>query len=421
MNIRYLLFLLIPCFFFKVGYSQQDTLKISLRQADSLLVNRNLSLVAARYQVDAAKAQAVQAKLFQNPSFSAEFSLYNQDSHTFLDISYPEGNKSFALSQVFQVAGQRMTGYRLAAEAAKMTELEYYDLSRSLKYQLHRSFFTVCYMSRAVAVIDNQLGLLYETLKGYKGQYQKGNISMKDYSRLEASYLELSNDKTGIIDEINENEKNLRVILADTRFILPCPLNTEPAKYRNPGLKLPDLIALAIENRPDYKMNGSMIKQGELNLSLQKRTAVPDLNIGLDYSQNGNYIRNYTGLSIGMPLPVFNRNKGNIRMAASQLEEYKVNGEQAKIGVEADVMAAYNKMHELDAEYGRIDTSLVVQVTELSSGILENYRRKNISLLEFTDLFEAFSQSVIDFYQISTSRISAFEELNYVTGIELFK
>ncbi|MEI7662133.1 MAG: TolC family protein [Bacteroidota bacterium] len=417
---KILLFVIFGLWFFPV-FSQQDTLKISLFRADSLLLNRNLSLVAARYQVDAANAQAIQAKLFQNPYFSAELSLENPESHKFFDVSYPEGNKSFALTQLFQIAGQRITGYRLALEAAKMTDLQYFDLARSLKYQLHQSFFSVYYLSKALSIIDSQLGLLNETLRGYKGQYQKGNISMKDYSRLEASYLQLSNDKTGIVNAISENEKTLRVILSESRFVMPIPEIREIMKYQSQGLKVSRLVALAFENRPDLKINESMVRQGELNLSLQKRTAVPDLNIGVDYSQNGNYVRNYTGLTIGLPLPVMNRNKGNIRMASAQLNEYRVNHEQAKIGVEAEVMAAFDKLNELDMEYGKIDTSLVVQVTELNSGILENYRRKNISLLEFTDLFEAFSQSIIDFYQISTNRVIAFEELNYVTGIELFK
>ena len=412
---------LIFLFFIFQGYAQQDTLRLSLQQADSLLVSRNLSLIAAKYQINAAKSQAIQAKLFQNPGFSAELSLYNPETHKFFDVAYPDGNKSFSLSQVFQIAGQRITGYRLATEAAKMTELQYFDLARSLKYQMHRSFFTVFYMSKSVQMIDYQLGILYETLKAYKEQYQKGNISLKDYSRLEASYLQLSNDKTGIVNDISENEKTLRIILADIRFILPLPSKSETEKYKNSGLKVSQLQALASENRPDLQINESMVKQGELNLSLQKRVAVPDLNLGIDYSQNGNYVRNYTGLSIGMALPLFNRNSGNIRVASSLLDESKANNEQAKISAGADVMAAFHKVNEIDNEYGRIDPTMMVQVGELSAGIMENYRRKNISLLEFTDLFEAFSQSVIDYYQISANRVNAFEELNYVTGTELFK
>lgn len=421
MKEKHTLLIVLIFFIINSGCAQQDTLRVSLKKADSLLVSRNLTLIAAKYQISAAKAQAIQARMFQNPYFSAELSLYNPETNKFFDVSYPDGNKGFALTQVFQIAGQRITGYRLSTEVAKMTELQFYDLSRSLKYQMHQSFFTVCYLTKAVSIIDYQLGLLNETLKGYKEQYLKGNISLKDYSRLEASYLQLSNDKTAIVNEINENEKTLKIILAETRVVIPVPEKTETDRYKNSGLKISQLVTLASDNRPDLKMSQSMIKQSELNLSLQKRIAAPDLNIGIDYSQNGNYIQNYTGLTIGMSLPVFNRNTGNIRMASALVGESKANEEQAKINVEADVLAAYNKMNELDIEYGKIDPSLVSQVTELSTGILENYRRKNISLLEFTDFFEAFSQSIIDFYQISTNRISAFEELNYVTGVELFK
>lgn len=403
------------------GFTQQDTLRLSLRQADSLFVIRNLTLIAARYQVDAARAQAIQAKVFQNPYFSAELNLYNPDTHQFFDIGYPDGNKSFALTQVFQVAGQRITGYRLSSEAANMTELQYFDLTRALKFQLHQNFFYIWYLSKAVAIIDYQLSLLDETLRGYKEQYQKGNISLKDYSRLEASYLQLSNDKTGIVNEINERQKTLRILLAEKRVVVPFPDPSETERFRNPGIPVTKLMALAYENRPDLKISASQVKQSELNLSLQKRVAAPDLTLGIDYSQNGNFVRNYTGLTIGLPLPVFNRNTGNIRMASALVNESKANEEQAKIGLAAEVMAASNKMDELDQEFRKIDPTLVSQVSALSTGILENYRRKNISLLEFTDFFEAFSQSIIDYYQISSNRISAFEELNYVTGTELFK
>ena len=91
--------------------AQQDTLHVTLRQADSLLVTGNLSLIALKYRIEGAKAQSIQAKLFQNPYFSSELTLYNPDNHTWFDIRYPNGNKSFALNQVFQVrAGETSNG-----------------------------------------------------------------------------------------------------------------------------------------------------------------------------------------------------------------------------------------------------------------------------------------------------------------------
>jgi cobalt-zinc-cadmium efflux system outer membrane protein len=43
--------------------------------------------------------------------------------------------------------------------------------------------------------------------------------------------------------------------------------------------------------------------------------AVPDITIGSTYDQNSSYARNFVGLEISLPLPIFNRNQGNIKNA----------------------------------------------------------------------------------------------------------
>jgi hypothetical protein len=52
----------------RVHAAESDTLRLRLREADSLLVARNLDLIAARYEVDRSKAREVQASVFDVPS-----------------------------------------------------------------------------------------------------------------------------------------------------------------------------------------------------------------------------------------------------------------------------------------------------------------------------------------------------------------
>src|SRR5687768_12825088 len=79
----------------------QDTLAITLLQADSLLIARNLSLIVSRYEIDKAAARKVQAKLFSNPQLSTEWSLYNPGADRWLDVG-SKGQKIIALQQVFR-------------------------------------------------------------------------------------------------------------------------------------------------------------------------------------------------------------------------------------------------------------------------------------------------------------------------------
>ena len=58
----------------------QDTLKITLPEAEHLFLQNNASLLAQKYNIEAAKAQIIQAKLWDNPTFSGEQQLYNQQT-----------------------------------------------------------------------------------------------------------------------------------------------------------------------------------------------------------------------------------------------------------------------------------------------------------------------------------------------------
>ena len=420
MNKQRILFSFIFLLVFIRGYSAGDTLHVTLARADSMLIKNNLSLIAGMYDVDAARAQEIQAKVFVNPVVSAGMSMYNPESGNWFDLGHT-GNLNLSVEQVFGLAGKRNAAIKMAKETTKMTAAEYADLMRTLKYQLHQSFYTVYFLSEAVHLLNTQLDLLNATIIGYKEQYNKGNISMKDYSRLEASYLQLSRDKLDISSVIKENQKNLRILLAFSGVVAPEPSTQEIARYDYKKLNLPVLVSMAMENRPDLQAGENREKQQEFNLQMQKRIAVPDLTLGVAYDENGGYVKNYNALTVSIPVPVFDRNRGNIRSAEAMVSQAKINNALARQQVEADVSSAWSKVVEFDAERSRIDPTFISQIDELSNSIIVNYKNKNISLLEFTDLFEAYSQAVIDYYQLNANCVGAYEELDYAEGVELFK
>src|SRR5690606_28399019 len=170
-------------FIFASALAAQDTISLTLPQADSLLISRNLALIASRYEIDMAAAARVQAKLFTNPELSTEWNLYNPSGPRWLDVG-SSGQKIIALEKVFQLAGQRRTSIRLADEVKRMTEYEYEVLARSLRYELHVTFSRYYYLNNAVSNIDSQLRLLKDLIHVYTEQYQKGNISLQELTRL---------------------------------------------------------------------------------------------------------------------------------------------------------------------------------------------------------------------------------------------
>src|SRR5579871_810197 len=84
--------------------TKQDTLQVTLPDAEKMFLDSNYLLLAQKYNVDAGKALIIQAKLLPNPNFSIAHGLYSGAIKQF----FPLGNNdetSAGLSQLIMLAG----------------------------------------------------------------------------------------------------------------------------------------------------------------------------------------------------------------------------------------------------------------------------------------------------------------------------
>lgn len=411
-------FLLMP-FLMLAKLQAQDTLFVSLRQADSIFLNRNLLLLAARYQVEAAKAGLQQAKIWNNPSVYAELSAYNHNTNKYLDIG-SNGEKIFSLQQSVRLAGKRSNSIKLAAEQLKMNEYQFYDLLRALKLELRINYFGYYYSKTTLQTYEEQLRTLEQTINAFEEQQQKGNIPLKDLLRLKSLYFQLNNERTELLVQKLQYANNLKILLQSEVPIYPIAQSSERQTYQPGNLNLNELLNDATANRSDLKISQSLLNQSEINYQLQKSNKVPDLKLSGMYDQQGSYITNYLGFGLGVELPFYNRNQGNINVAKFQNESQKLEYENKLLVVKNEVSVAYQKLLQLENLYNSIEKNFPSQLHQLNEGVSTNFRKRNISLLEFIDLFESYLESIRSLNNLKIDRINAYEQLNYVVGKELF-
>lgn len=402
--------------FFSSSLVAQDTLRVTLSQADSLLVHRNLSLIASRYEIDIAAAEKIQAKLFSNPELSTEWNLYNPARPRWFDVGH-NGQKIIALEKVFQIAGQRNTAIKLSEEKKRMTEFEYEALVRSLRHELHVAFHRYYFLNSAVNNIDSQLKLLKNLIRVYSEQYEKGNISLQELTRLNTTYFSINKQIKDVQLEQVKLQETLRILLAEDRFVLPYA--TSFRSYDITGIVIDDLIVQALAERPEIKSVRSQQQQHQLRYSWAKKEAMPNLTAGVVYDQAGSYIDNYTGVTVGFQIPIFNRNQGNIQVARIGIAQ----GEKLALAVEQkivnEVQSAWQTFNLLLSQYAEVGEDHEEELNLLSDGLISNYSRNNISLLEFTDLFEAYNTNIIQYNQLKADLNAAYEELNYAVGKDI--
>ena len=252
----------------------------------------------------------------------------------------------------------------------------------------------------------------------YQDQVQKGNISQKELIRLQSFLITLEGEASNIINQIIDNQTTINILLADRTITVIVPLvdDTEIENIDLTSLNLTDLIENAIENRPDLKVQKATTQYSVANLNLQRALAKPDITVGYSYDRSGSYVNNYHALTLSMALPFFNKNQGNIKIAESQIEANKQYSSQTQIQLENEVLQAYTKAQENDRLFRKIDKKFQTNFEKLISGVLENYQKRNLTVIEFTDFLESYKNTVSQLNTLQNNRIQAFENLNFVVG-----
>lgn len=415
MWIRYLV--LVAWLFPMLGIASQDTLRLSMREADSLMIGRSLLLVAEHFRIDQAEAERIQAKLFHNPQFSSEWVVYPLSP--VIDPG-PNGQKVLAVEQLFRIAGQRSLAVRSAEQQKRVSEAEYAELVAALRLRLHSNAYGQYYAQRSITAIASQLALLKKLQDSYGVQYENGNVSLKEATRLRTAFFALNEQRMELQRQLNAIQQELRQLLADPRVLLITPSPAELVLPSAPSMPSDSLIALAKKNRPILHAVNAAKEAAELDLKLQRRMAVPDLAIGAAYDHRDGIFPRQPAVTLGFSVPLFDRNQGSIRRAEASLGQVKATAEGTELAVQSEVLHALENIRVLQNHYSDISPGLEEQLDELSENLVENYVKSNIKLLEFTDLFGSYNSTIIALNQLKADLQNAYEELEFVTGQRLF-
>lgn len=398
----------------------QDTVKMSIDSLDHMFLQNNLQLLAQRYNIDAQKALEAQAKIYPNPNVQFSTLLYNTQTKNWLPFGN-NGEVTAQLSQEILLAGKRNKQVKIAQANTQLTQLQFTDLLQTLKYTLHTDFYTVYYLHKSATAYTDEINSLQMLTKGFEAQLAQGNVSQKEALRVKAQLYSLQSEYNDLINQINDIESEMRIMLHTAQlFVLPV-VDEQRVDNLNPNqYALQILVDSAMQNHPDLKMAKLNTQINQLNYNYQKSLAVPDLTLMAGYDQQGSYVKNYTSIGVGIDLPFFNRNQGNIRSAKFQTQIAQVNEQNTEATVQENIYNELTKAETYDKLFRSRDPRFDGDFKTLQQATLASYQQRNISLLDFLDFYDAYKDNVLQINNLQINRMTAFEAINFYSGGDFY-
>lgn len=392
------------------GYAEEGTLRLTLNNSIQLVRERNFSAATARLNVEASQADRISAGLLPNPFFSV--------NNTFIDPQAPRSGSQVTarIDQPIETFGKRK--YRIEASEQEVVSSDFRRRNqlRQLILDVQTLFYRILLLQQNRRLAEGNAERFGEILRVNTLRYQKGDISEAELMKVRLQQLDYQNEVLSTRLEIQEQEKRLKGLL-----VLDPSISIELVgglQYETRDVDLSKLKEEAIHSRSDILEMQSDLKKTESEAKLARAMRYPNVSVGVEYDTVGPDYHGLFGAGLSIPLPIFDRNQGEIRKSDIRVQAAKISLREKEHQVLLEVEYAYRDLLQKRAQVALFE-SQVLQDASSSREIAERaYGKGGMSLLDLFDAERIYNTTQRNYHEaLFQYQVSLFQ-LDYVSGKE---
>ena len=378
---------------------------ITLRQALALALERSPALKAYSLEIRAREARAIQEGLLPNPDVEA----FVED---FGGTGSVEGFKgvetTILLSQLIPLGGKITKKKKLAALNVGLADWDYEAVRLDVLTSTAKAFTNVLAAQRQLKLTEELAALAKRVHETVAEQAEAGEVSPIEEKRASVAYSQARISLDRARREIEASRKVLASMWGSTR-----PLFDNVEGNLNQILPIPtyeDISEFILQN-PDIARWTTEIQQREAALKLEKARAIPDPIVSGGYRHLSEKDDNAFVIGLSIPIPVFDRNQGNILEARRRISKATDEQRNAVVTANASLAAAYQNLSSAYEEVKTLKNKVLPEAESAYNSIFEGYREGKFFLLDLLDaqrtLFNADIQYVqaLQIYHISLADV----------------
>jgi len=388
---------------------------ITLDDAIQMAIKHNHNLLAARTQIQQNQALEISAALRPNPTLFTDWEYIPLASPGESIASYLHNSTEadVGLSYMFERGGKRERRIQAAKDTTTVSRSQVNDNERSLTFQVATLFINVQLAQSTLELARKDLASFQSTADISEHEYKVGGIAENDYLKIKVQLVQFENDVQMALLAKAQALSDLRQQLGYES--VPADYDvTGPFEYQPVTLSLDDLKMKATQNRPDLRAAVQSVTAAYSQYELAKADGKQDPTLSGNYSHNGGL--STITFSFSVPLPVFDRNQGEIartRYAINQAQEQKAFTEGQAL---TDVRDAYEGVQTND-RIMKIYLSGTLEAATKSRDIDEYaYHHGAEALLDFLDAERTYRSIQLAYRQTLATYLQALEQLKEAVG-----
>jgi len=186
------------------------------------------------------------------------------------------------------------------------------------------------------------------------------------------------------------------------------------------AVSVPGLLEAARSNAFDIRIRQVELAQQGFKVALSKNERFPAIAIGPFYSlENAIDREQRVGLGVSLPLPLWDRNLGNIASSKARQQQAEASLALTEREVERRVTQTAATLESKRAEIQTWSTGTMAKLREASDLADRNYRLGAIPLMTYVEIQKQYLEAISSFSDAQKDALEAAQTLEILTGQKL--
>lgn len=383
----------------------------------------NPQLLAGKLNIDESRADEITAYLRPNPDFTftadgTQIWPHNNVWQPFAGTFY-----SPALSYLHERDHKRELRLESAKKNTVVAEDQQEDLERNLLFNLRNAFVQTLQAKAVLDLSRENLAYYDKVLDVSRIRLKAGDIAKLDMARLDLQRVNYESDVETAITNLRTAKIQLLQLMNER---MPVDQFDVSGKYDfTEAPPLEEFRRIALATRPDLQAAMEAASKAKTDHQLAVANGSTDPTVGVWWTHNGSFNNpdafNTAGVSISIPLRIFDRNQGEKERTAIDIQRNERLAEAARTQVFSDVDSAYATLEgnlNLLRPYREKYLKEAADVREMMSFA---YQHGGASLLDFLSAQNDYRTTQLSYLNLIAAYMSAANQLNFSTGREVIQ
>jgi len=378
---------------------------VTLRDAVAAALVGNPELAAFSWEVRSLDARAVQAGLLPNPEILVELENLAGSGER---AAFEQGETTVWLSQLIPLGGKRAKRQRVAELERDLSQWAYESARLGVLTDTTKAFIATLSAQRQLELLRELERLAADSVRTVRSLSAAGGASSVERTRAE---VELST--------VRLRRQRVEGDLAAARAALAASWGSGTQAFASvagdlarvvPAPPLADLERRIHEN-PDVARWVTELERRSAALSLEQARRLPDPTLSLGGRRFGDNGDSALVFALSVPLPVFDRNQGNVLAAARDLSKTRAQRASAELSVRSMLRQRYAELVSAYRQAQTLRRETLPAAERTFSGAKEGHHKGLFRSLEVIDaqrtLFELRAQyvSVLATYHLARADV----------------